>query len=187
MNWLDIVLGIIIAVSVIGGIKKGLARTATGLGAVILGLLCAFWFHGTLAAYLTFTGSRHAANFIAFFVIFVAFVLAGALIGLLIERLLKLVHLSWLNRLAGGAFGFVRGVLMAAIVVLAIMAFTARPGPGSVAHSRLAPYVIDTARALTAAAPYEVKTAFRNSYEKVKQVWADALKRGTRRLPETEI
>ncbi len=179
MNWLDIVLAIILAASVIEGFRKGLARTATGLGALIFGLLCAFWFHGTLAAHFTFMDSRNAANLVAFFVIFLAFLLVGALIGALIARLLKLVHLSWLDRLGGGVFGVIRGVLGGAIVVLAVMAFTARPGPGSVSHSRLAPYVIDTARVLTAAAPYEVKNAFRNSYEKVKQIWAGALKSGT--------
>jgi membrane protein required for colicin V production len=187
VNWLDVVLGIIILVSVIAGIKKGLARTAVGLGAALLGLLCGLWFHGMLGAYLTFTGSRSVANLIAFFVIFLTCVLAGSLIGLLIERLLKLVRLSWLNRLLGGGFGLIRGVLIAAIVVMAVMAFTTRPGPGSVTNSRVAPYVIDTARVLTAAAPFEVKNAFRNSYERIKQIWADALKNGPRRLPETEI
>ncbi len=186
MNWLDVVLGILILISVIAGIKKGLARTAVGLGAAILGLLCGLWFHGMLGAYLTFT-SRNVANLIAFFVIFLTFVLAGSLIGFLIDRLLKLVRLSWLNRVAGGAFGLLRGVLVAAIVVMAVMAFTARPGPRSVTQSRLAPYVIDTARAITAAAPFEVKTAFRNSYDRVKRIWADAVKHGIRRLPETEL
>jgi membrane protein required for colicin V production len=186
VNWLDVVLGIIVLVSVVAGIKKGLARTAVGLGAAILGLLCGLWFHGMVASYLTFT-SRSIAHLVAFFVIFLTFVLAGSLIGFVIERVLKLVRLSWLNRLAGGAFGLVRGVLVAAIVVMAVMAFTPRPGPRSVTHSRLAPYVIDTARAIAAAAPFEVKTAFRNSYERVKQIWADALRRGVRRLPETEI
>ncbi len=187
MNWLDVVLGIIILISVISGIKKGLARTAIGLGAAILGLFCALWFHGMLGAYLTFTGSRNIANLIAFFLIFLAVVVAGSLIGSLIDHLLKLVRLSWLNRILGGGFGLLRGVLVGAIVVLAVMAFTPRPAPQSVTNSRLAPYVIDTARVLTAAAPYEVKTAFRNSYARVKQIWAEALKHGVRRLPETEI
>jgi membrane protein required for colicin V production len=187
VNWLDIVLGIIILISVIFGIKKGLARTAIGLGAVILGVFCALWFHGMVGAHLTFIGSRSIANMVAFFLVFLAVVIAGSLIAVLVDRLLRLARLSWLNRLLGGGFGLLRGALIGAVVVMAVMAFTPQPAPGSVTHSRLTPYVIDTARVLTAAAPYEVKTAFRNSYAKVKQIWAEALKGDTRRLPETEL
>ncbi|MGE5569129.1 MAG: CvpA family protein [Rhodospirillales bacterium] len=185
MNWLDIVLGILILISVVSGIKRGLARAAIGFGAVILGLFCALWFYGLLGAHLRFAGSRNVANLIAFFVIFLGVVLTGSLIGFLVDRLLKLVRLSWLNRLLGGAFGLIRGALVGAVVVMALMAFW--PSPRPVAQSRLAPYVIETARVLVAAAPYEVKAAFRNSYARVKQIWAEALKRGVRRLPETEL
>lgn len=187
MNWLDIVLGILILISVVSGIRRGLARAAIGFCAVIFGLFCALWFYGMLGAHLRFAGSRNIANLIAFFVIFLGVVLTGSLIGFLIDRLLKLVRLSWLNRLLGGAFGLIRGALVGAIVVLALMAFWPGPAPRPVTQSRLAPYVIDTARVLAAAAPYEVKTAFRNSYARVKQIWAEALKRGARRLPEMEL
>jgi hypothetical protein len=67
------------------------------------------------------------------------------------------------------------------------MAFSEKPPPSAVAHSRLAPYVVDTARVMAAVAPYDVKEGFRQSYEKVKEVWAETLKKGIRGLAEQEL
>jgi hypothetical protein len=39
---------------------------------------------------------------------------------------------------------------------------------------------------LVAAAPLEVKNAFINSYDRIKQIWADTLKNGIRTLPEQQ-
>lgn len=188
MNWLDIVLVIVIGVSVVDGLAKGLARAGLGFAAVILGLFGGLWFYGTVGSYLAdYVSSRRLANLIGFFVIFLGIVLIGALLGRLLEKLFRLAHLSWLDRLLGGAFGFLRGVLVAAVIVLAMMAFAPKPPPRAVAHSRVAPYVIDAARVMAAAAPYEVKEGFRQSYDKIKRFWSDAVKKGTRMLPEEEI
>jgi hypothetical protein len=37
---------------------------------------------------------------------------------------------------------------------------------------------------LVATAPQEMKNAFVNSYDRIKQIWADTLKNGIRKLPE---
>ena len=187
VNWLDIVLVIVLIACVIEGLKRGLARTGIGFIATIFGLFCGLWFYGVVGAYFTgIVSSREIANLIGFLLIFVVVVAIGAALSRLLERLFKLVHLTWLNRLMGGAFGFLRGVFVAAVIVLAIMAFSSKTPPNSVANSRVAPYVIDTARMLVNAAPNEVKNAFVNSYDRIKKIWADTLKNGIRRLPEQQ-
>lgn len=188
MNWLDFVLALIIVCSVIAGFRKGLARAVFGFAATILGLFCALWFYGIPGAYFAgWFSSPQLANLIGFLVIFIGIAVIGALLGYLLERLMHLANLSWLNRLLGGAFGVLEGLLVAAIIVMAMLAFSAKLPPHSVANSRVAPYVIDSARVLVAAAPREVKDAFRNSYDRVKQIWADTLKHGIRKLPEQTI
>jgi hypothetical protein len=48
--------------------------------------------------------------------------------------------------------------------------------------------MIDTAHALTLAAPKELRDGFARRYERVKRIWEDALKHGIpRRAPESEI
>jgi membrane protein required for colicin V production len=174
--------------SAIGGLRKGLVREALGLAALVVGLLCGLWFYGLGAAFVQpVVRSKPAANVIGFFLIVGAVVVAGFLVTLLIEKLLKLIHLSWLNRLLGGVFGLLRGALISALIILAMMAFTSKPPPRSVVESRLAPYVIETARVIAALAPHELKEGFRQSYEKVIEIWDKTMIKGPRKPPSQEI
>jgi hypothetical protein len=44
-------------------------------------------------------------------------------------------------------------------------------------HSRVAPYVIDTAHLFASVAPRELKDSFRKRYGQVKSIWEDTVKR----------
>jgi membrane protein required for colicin V production len=187
VNWLDIVLVAILAVTVISGVRRGFTRTAVGFVALIAALFCGLWFYGIPAAWVReYLSSQQLANFAGFAVIFVGVTVLGALAGWGLSKLLKVAHLSALDRLAGGAFGVLQGILAGAVVVTAFMAFAPKAPPQSVAHSRVAPYVMHAARAVVAAAPHEVKTGFRNSYDRVKELWSDAVRKGGPR-PESHI
>jgi len=64
----------------------------------------------------------------------------------------------------------------------------AKTPPQSVVQSKIAPYIIDAAHALTLAAPKELRDGFARRYNQVKRIWEDALKHGIpRRAPESEI
>ncbi len=106
----------------------------------------------------------------------------GGLLGRLLAMLFKWVGLSWLDRLLGGVFGLVRGALVAAVVVMALLAFAPAPPPRSVVGSRIAPYAMDAARVMAALAPRELRDGVRQGYEKVKQIWSDTLKKGTQSI-----
>ncbi|HVX67432.1 MAG TPA: CvpA family protein [Bryobacteraceae bacterium] len=183
MNWLDIILGLILLLSVIGGLRKGIARTGIGFAAVILGLFCGLWFYGLAGGFLgAFISSRPLANLVGFLAIFVLVLLLGGVVTALIERLLKLARLSWLNRLVGGAFGAVRGILTCAVVVLVLMVFSTKGPPHAVTHSRIAPYVMGAARIMAHAAPYEVRDAFDRSYAKIRKTWTGLFEKTPRRM-----
>ncbi len=188
MNWLDVVLGLVLLLSVIGGLRAGLAREVIGLVALVLAVVLGLWFYGAAGALvLPYVSSPQVANVIGFFVIFGGILLLGGLITWIVERLFKLARLTWLNRLLGGVFGLVRGVLVSAVIILALMAFSVKPPPRSVAHSKLAPHVIEVASVMAAAAPHEIKAGFQQSYEKVKELWAETLKKGMRGLRGQEL
>jgi membrane protein required for colicin V production len=172
-NWLDIVFAIVLISSVMEGLKRGFARTALGLAAVVVGLLCGLWFYRSVGALFGTHVGTPWANVLGFLIIFVGVILLGGLLGALIAKLLKMIYLSWLDRLAGGAFGVVRGALVCAVIVAVMMAFSSRPPPGSVANSRIAPYVMGTARILVYAAPHEFSEGFHRSYEKLRALWDD--------------
>jgi membrane protein required for colicin V production len=186
-NWLDVVLGLILAFSILGGFAKGIARTGIGFAAVVFGLLCGLWFYGTAGGYMRgFISSRPLANLLGFFAIFIIVILLGGLIGAVVERLLKFAHLSWLNRLLGGAFGAIRGMLICAVIVFVMMAFTLKP-PHAVAHSHIAPYVMSAARVMAYAAPHDVRDSFHRSYEKLRQIRSEMLDHKPSNLPAENL
>ena len=78
MNWLDVVLLLILAVSVVASFRKGFSREVIGLVSVVLALLLGTWFYGTASALLQpYLSSRSVANFAGFFLVFCARGAAG--------------------------------------------------------------------------------------------------------------
>lgn len=178
MNWLDAVLLILLAGSAVSAFRNGFSRELVGFGAAIAGLVLGSWFYGTAGSYvLPYLSSRAVANFLGFAAIFIAMMLLGSLAGWVLNRLLRAVGLSLVDRLLGAGFGIVRGMLLAIVLVMAMMAFTPGPAPpGAVVRSSLSPYVLDAAGLAASLAPYELKEGFRNNYRQVKTAWNGTLK-----------
>ncbi len=179
MNLLDLILAVIIGVSVATGFMAGFARVGVGFIASIAGLLFGFWYYNVPAAWIRehWTMSANLSNMLGFFVVFLMFTTAGALIGLLLAKLFRWTGLTWLDRLLGGAFGFLRGVFMAVIVVAVIMAFTPKPLPMWMVGSQLTPYVLDASNLCSKLAPDAVKEAFRDSMFEIRKLWEEELQK----------
>jgi len=174
MTILDIVIGLIVAISVITGFMAGFVRVGIGLAAVIIGLLCGFWFYGVTAAWVSpYLSSQALANAFGFFIIFIGIVVAGALLARLIATLFKMVGLSWLDRLLGAAIGFVRGAVIAVVLVVVVLACAPIPPPDSIVHSRLMPYVIEASDILATVTPREIKNAFEDAKTRVQKMWSE--------------
>ena len=173
MNWIDLVLALVIASSVLSGLAAGFARVGVGFAAMIVGMFCGFWFYGIVAAYvIDYVTSRAIANLIGFFVILTVVLILGAILGTILAKFFKWVGLSWLDRLLGGVFGVVRGFVIAAAMVTVLLAFAPSPPPPSVVDSKLLPYVINVSDVLAAMTPHEIKDQFYATKDKVKAVWS---------------
>ena len=174
MNWIDILLILVIGFSVVSGFLAGFARVGVGFIATLVGIVLGLWFYGVAAAlFIDYVSSRAIANLIGFFVIFIGVMIVGAIAGRILARLFKWIGLSWLDRLLGGVFGLLRGVVVAVAMVTVLLAFAPVPAPRSVVDSKLMPYVIDASNVLAAITPHEVKEAFRETKEKVKDAWSE--------------
>jgi len=186
VNLLDILLAIVIVTSAVTGFLAGFARVGIGFIASISGMLFGFWFYWIPADWFHkhATSSVAVANLCGFFTVFFAFVLAGALVGKLLSKLFKWTGLSWLDRLMGGAFGFIRGSLIAIAFVAVLLAFASRPVPNWMVDSKLLPYAIDASDVCAALAPAAVKDAFRESMRDIQKLWDDQLKK--KHVPKLE-
>jgi len=176
MNWLDIVLFILLALSIFSAARKGFSREVIGIAAAVIGLICGVWFYGLAGSFLLpFVSSVQVSNFIGFLLVFAACVVLGSIVSAIVRRFVKTVGLSWFDRLLGGVFGLIRGTLMGLAVITALVAFAptvaADSAPTAVAESSFAPYVIAGANFLVAIAPRELKDSFHIHYEQLKSFW----------------
>jgi len=185
VSFLDLVLIAIVGGSVVSGFLAGFARAGVGFLAAITGVLFGFWFYGIPAAWIhTFVHSVAVSNLVGFLVVFVACVALGGLIGKLLSKLFKWTGLSWLDRLMGAGFGFVRGALIAVAFVSVLLAFTPRPMPAWMTGSFVLPYAIDTSNVLASLAPRALKDPVRDAVREIRQAWDDQVRKSQKREKE---
>ncbi len=176
MNWLDYVFLVIVLVYAMHGLSRGFSRVVVGLVATVAGLLIACWTYGVAASYLMpYTSSRSVANVLGFLIIFIAIQILGAIIGKILHKIFKATGLGWLDRLLGLGFGALKAVVLGIILVLILTAFPVKAVPESVVHSRLAPYLIDAANAVSFVAPRELRDGFAESSQRLRELWKKSL------------
>ena len=187
MNWLDFVFVFMFVAFAFQGLAEGFSRLIFGLLATLAGLLIASWSYGTAASFLLpFLSSRAVANVVGFFLVFVLIQIIGGVCGMLAAKLFKWTGLSWLDRLLGFAFGGVKAVVVGIIIVLILTAFPMHPVPESVANSRVAPYLIDAAHAISYLAPRELRDGFAETYDRIRGFWKHEVMPGKHDKPDLE-
>jgi|SRR5450755_1715217 membrane protein required for colicin V production len=176
-NWFDFVLLIILLSSVFAGLRNGFARVVVGLAATVIGFLTAFWCYGIVAAQiLPYIHNPGLANILGFLAILFGILLLGSIIAAIASRLLKDVGLSWLNHLMGAVAGVVRGVLVIAVLLDALVAFAPSPPPDFLNNSKILPYASPISGALAIAAPRELKDAFDAQMHALRELWTPETK-----------
>jgi membrane protein required for colicin V production len=120
MNIVDIILLIIFAWFAYQGFKKGFIIELESLIALIMGIYAAIFF------------SYYAENFLrnsldmnndyipvtSFVITFIVVVIIVYVIGRILEKLVNMVALGFINKLAGGVFGILKSVLFLSIILL---------------------------------------------------------------------
>jgi uncharacterized membrane protein required for colicin V production len=173
MNWFDLALIVVIAISVASGIREGFSRSGLGFLAVVLALACAAWLY--------------PANPKGFLIVFVALICAGGIGAFLLGRWFKSAGLAWLDRLLGGAFGLANALLVWVVAVLALMAFAPGLPREYFARSSFAPYAVDAACTVAEVVPAEMKSRVEQSYEELVQVFPPRFRKPMPPLPRNEI
>jgi membrane protein required for colicin V production len=124
MTLVDWIIVAVLAVAVLGGIARGFFRSAFSLAGLVLGLTLAAWNYWRLAAVLKpMVRSIEVADAIAFLVIALLVMAVAAVVGSLLAKVFEKVGLGCLDRLAGGVFGFVEGLVFVLVCILVTVAF----------------------------------------------------------------
>lgn len=121
MNILDAIILIALIPAIIQGIRKGFISQAISIISIVVGIWASARFASIVTAWVSqyITASEQVLKIVAFALILVFVFLALGLLGKLLESVLKLVMLGWINRLLGVVFSLMKAFLIIGLVIIA--------------------------------------------------------------------
>ena len=119
MEYADYVILTIIVISILVGAIRGFIKEAFSLIVWAAAFLVAFQYSGVLAEQLeTHIELPSVRTSLSFAGLFLAVLLVGGLLTFLVGKLVEKTGLSGTDRLLGGVFGGVRGVIIVLVLIL---------------------------------------------------------------------
>lgn len=118
-NWVDITISGIVLLSIIISLARGFVREALSL----LTWAVAFWLALSFSPAIASKLQNHIATpslrtITAFGVLFVGALLLGGIVNRMLALLIAKTGLSGMDRILGAIFGFARGLLLTAVLLL---------------------------------------------------------------------
>jgi len=141
MNWLDIIIIVLLAISTLMGLRVGIIKAVLSLAGVIIGVILAGLFYPALAQQLTFIQQENLARIAAFAIILIGIMVIAGILASVLKWLASAVLLGWVNRLGGAIFGLVLGAIVCSALLAIWAKFLASEGPLS--NSGLASLLLD--------------------------------------------
>jgi membrane protein required for colicin V production len=165
-NWLDIILLVILAVTVVLGAIKGLLRQMVGLLAVVFGLILAVKYYSLGADLFAFLSNQVIADLLGFFIIFFGVLCIGWVVNRLFAKAVK-GPLKSMNHFMGAGLGFLKGILICCIILLGFRVFPVNQE--AVDESLLAPYGLKIAEGAYSLIPQSWKEKFNETKKKLEE------------------
>lgn len=142
MNYIDLTIGIVLAIGSVRGFMKGFIVEVASLLALLLGLYGAYTFSGFVAGYLEnqFSWSYEHLKLISFLLTFILIAVAINLLGKALTKVAEIVALGIFNKLLGAFFGGLKWLLILSVLINVFELFvgqTAFDPPQTVRESRL--------------------------------------------------
>lgn len=119
MNYLDIIIGLLLAAMAIQGFRHGLIKSLASLAALILGIYGGIKLAGYAADILTqhIDLSPEYLFVIGFIIVFIIVVILVSLIGKLLDKVITMAALGFINKILGLFFGIAKGLLILSIII----------------------------------------------------------------------
>lgn len=144
MNWVDIVIVVIVALSTLSSLRRGFVRQALGLIGFIVGIYAALSHHQTLARALAgAAGSSTMATMVAFVLVLLAVWVAFAALGAITYRALKAIGLEWADHAIGMLVGLLIGLFVTVCFLLLFIRIPVLGISDAIRRSILASYIFE--------------------------------------------
>jgi len=171
MNALDIVIVVITGFCLIRGIFRGLTKELSSIVGVLGGFYGAYTYYPFVARLLgRWISDAVYLNIVSFFIIFCAVLGIISIAAIIIQYLLNIAFLGWVDRICGAGFGFLKAVLIASVMVVALTAFLPR-GAGVLKQSVLAPHVMHVSERMAKVISQEMRRNFSTKLTDLKSNW----------------
>lgn len=159
MNILDVVFLIIIILSVFFGILKGFVRELFSLAFFVLAVVLSFLYYFEAGNFfLSYIKKRDIANFVGFLVIFVVVLIVGSVVTYFMKKVFVVGPLKSIDRILGGVFGLIRGILVSAIILLGLIVFPVNDN--LILKSQFSPYILKTVEVVLNLFPEKIQEKF---------------------------
>lgn len=173
MTWIDWIIIVVLAVSLLGGFIQGFLRSVFSLCGLLLGLLLAAWNYERLARPIRpAVHSEMIADAVAFLIIAVLVMAVAAITGKILSKIMHKIGLGCLDRILGAFFGLFQGALLVTVFILVALAFF--PKAQWLAQSRLPRYFFGACHLSTRVTPDKLAERVRStlkSLEKASPRW----------------
>ena len=171
MNFFDIIVIVILGYCLIRGIFRGLVKELSSIIGVLGGFYAAYTYYPVLAKYLSkWIANVGYLNILSFLTIFCGIFIIISILGIIINYLLKIVFLSWLDRVCGAMFGAVKGILIVSVLLIALTAFLPKGTP-VIKDSLLSPHVTLVSEKMAKVISKDMKHAFSTKIATIKKAW----------------
>lgn len=124
--YLDLILIVFLAWGMFRGFKRGLIIELCTLMALILGVFGAYYFGSEASEFLQkeFNTDKRVSLALAFALLFIGIVIGVHFLGRTLEKLIKLVALGLVNKLAGLLFGASKFAIILSAILFLIASFS---------------------------------------------------------------
>ena len=172
MAIIDWVILIVLILSVVSAAKAGLVLEVCTLAGLILGVLVASWDYPKLMPWMgQWFQSTALSETLSFIAIAIGVMIVAGITGRIIRWSVKSVGLGWADRLAGAAFGLVKGCVLVTIGVMVIAAFW--PSATWFRQSHFAPEFLGMARQAAVVTPAELGDRIRSGVNVLRKAQPD--------------
>jgi membrane protein required for colicin V production len=120
MNVLDLIIGVILLIFAIAGLRKGLIIEAFYLASFIVGIYGAMFFSDAVAAWMSdfVKADGDIIAIIAFILTFIGVMVLVRFLGRTISNLVEAICLGLIDKVGGFIFGLFKGALIVSILIM---------------------------------------------------------------------
>lgn len=171
MNVFDVVIVVIVSFCLVRGLFRGFIREVSSIVAVIAGFYGAGTYYPLVEPWFNrWIQSPGFRNILAFFLLFFTILVVINLLAALVRYFLNIVFLGWVDRLCGMIFGGLKGVLIVAVLLIAIT--TLLPGNTAfISRSLFAPQVAKVSQAISVFVTRDMQHQLQLKIKGIKKNW----------------